>query len=79
MKKTLDAFSAEWFELNAKSQIDKAELPEVPEIFKENLELSDQIAQLQHELDEARIITEKAKSTYDKLKKQKDFQKINHR
>ena len=34
---------------------------------------------LQDELDEARIIAEKARSTYDKLKKQRDFQKINHR
>lgn len=41
MKKTLDAFSAEWFELNAKSKINKSELTEVPEIFTENLELSD--------------------------------------
>lgn len=34
---------------------------------------------LQEELDEARVIAEKARSTYDKLKKQKEFQKINHR
>jgi len=34
---------------------------------------------LQEELDEARIIAEKARSTYDKLCKQRDFQKINHR
>jgi hypothetical protein len=34
---------------------------------------------LQEELDEARIIAEKARSTYDKLRKQRDFQKINHR
>jgi len=41
--------------------------------------LSDQLAVLQEELDEARIIAEKARSTYDKLRKQRDFQKINHR
>lgn len=46
MKKTLDSFSSEWFEFNAKSAINKSELPDVPEIFKDNLELSDQIAQL---------------------------------
>jgi hypothetical protein len=38
-----------------------------------NAELSDELAVLQEELDEARIIAEKARSTYDKLKKQKDF------
>jgi len=44
MKKTLDAFGAEWFEFSAKQQIDKSKLPEIPEIFRENLELCDEIA-----------------------------------
>ena len=34
---------------------------------------------MQEKLDEARVIAEKATSTYDKLQKQKEFQKINHR
>ena len=54
-------------------------LPEIPEIYRKNAELSDELAVLQDELDEARIIAEKARSTYDKLRKQRDFQKINHR
>ena len=54
-------------------------LPEIPEIYRRNAELSDELAALQEELDEARIIAEKARSTYDKLRKQRDFQKINHR
>jgi len=41
--------------------------------------LSDELAVLQQDLDEARITAEKARSTYDKLRKQRDFQKINHR
>lgn len=41
--------------------------------------MSDELAVLQEELDEARIIAEKARSTYDKLRRQRDFQKINHR
>jgi hypothetical protein len=35
--------------------------------------LSDELATLQEELDEARVIAEKARSTYDKLKKQMEF------
>lgn len=30
-------------------------------------------------MDEARNIAQKSRSTYDKLRKQRDFQKINHR
>ena len=54
-------------------------MPGIPAIYRRNQELSDELAGLQEELDEARIIAEKARSTYDKLRKQRDYQKINHR
>lgn len=54
-------------------------MPEIPAIYTKNQELSDHLKDLQDELDEARIIAEKARSTYDKLRKQRDYQKINHR
>ncbi len=79
MKKTLDSFMQEWFELKAKGELDLAKMPHIPEIYRLNSELSDHLTELQQELDEARITAEKARSTYDKLRKQKDFQKINHR
>ncbi len=79
MKKTLDSFQQEWFELKAKGQLDISKLPQIPEIYRVNGQLSDELAVMQQELDEARILAEKARSTYDKLRKQRDFQKINHR
>ena len=78
MRRTLESFQQEWYELKAKNAL-QAELPEIPAIYRRNAELSDELASLQEELDEARIIAEKARSTYDKLRKQRDFQKINHR
>lgn len=78
MRRTLESFQQEWYELKAKGTL-ATNLPEIPEIYRKNAELSDELACLQEELDEARIIAEKARSTYDKLRKQKDFQKINHR
>lgn len=48
-------------------------MPEIPEVYKENIVLSSILSQLQKEVDEARIIAEKSRSTYDKLKKQRDF------
>jgi autonomous glycyl radical cofactor GrcA len=54
-------------------------IPDIPQIYRTNAELTDQLQVLQEELDEARIVAEKARSTYDKLRKQKDFEKINHR
>ena len=54
-------------------------IPDIPLIYRKNAELTDELQVLQEELDEARIVAEKARSTYDKLRKQKDFEKINHR
>lgn len=79
MRKTLESFQQEWYELKAKNELNTSQLPEIPQIYRLNAELSDELAALQTELDEARIVAEKSRSTYDKLKKQKDFQKINHR
>lgn len=73
MKKTLDSFQQEWFELKAKGQLDQSQMPPIPEIYRVNAELSDELSALQQELDEARITAEKARSTYDKLRKQRDF------
>ena len=79
MDSTLECFQQEWFELKAKGKIDVKNLPQIPEIYRRNAELSDELAMLQEELDEARVIANMARSTYDKLMKQKEFQKINHR
>lgn len=76
MTKTLESFQIEYYEKKANGETMECDIPEV---YSRNLELSDQLASLQQQLDEARIISEKAKSTYDKLIKQRDYQKINHR
>lgn len=47
MKKTLDSFQQEWFELRAKGQLDISKMPPLPEIYKINAELSDELSALQ--------------------------------
>ena len=79
MKRTLDSFQQEWFELKTKGDLDETKMPDIPQVYKENLELANVLTALQKEVDEARIIAEKSRSTYDKLRKQRDYQKINHR
>jgi hypothetical protein len=48
-------------------------MPSIPQVYKDNIELSNVLAALQKDVDEARIIAEKSRSTYDKLRKQRDF------
>ena len=76
MNKTLESFQLEFYEKKANGETMD---DEYPEIYSKNLELTDELAYLQQELNEARVTSDKAKSTYDKLIKQKDYQKINHR
>ena len=73
MKKTLDQFQTEWYELKAMGDLETSEMPEIPHIYQFNQQSSDKLSDLQEELDQARITAEKARSTYDKLRKQKDF------
>jgi hypothetical protein len=47
MKKTLDSFQQEWFELKAKGQLDLSIMPPLPEIYKINADLSDELSALQ--------------------------------
>lgn len=47
MKKTLESFQQEWFELKAKGKLDLDKLPHIPEIYRINTELSDELTALQ--------------------------------
>ena len=41
MKKTLEQFQTEWFELKALGELDTSKLPPIPLIYQRNQELSD--------------------------------------
>ena len=43
MRKTLESFQQEWVELKARNGLPQ-NLPEIPEIYRRNAELSDQLA-----------------------------------
>ena len=43
MRKTLESFQQEWCELQANGQLDKNNLPDIPEIYRKNAELSDEL------------------------------------
>ena len=40
MKKTLDSFQQEWFELKTRGELDLEQMPEIPLVYKANIELS---------------------------------------
>lgn len=50
----------------------------MPDVYIRNEKLQEQINYLTNELDKAKIVAENAKSTYDKLRKERDFHKMHH-
>lgn len=40
MKKTLDSFQQEWFELKTTGQLNLDNMPDIPEVYKENIKLA---------------------------------------
>jgi hypothetical protein len=75
MKKTLDSFQKEWYEYVQNS---KHQGEEIPDAYLENEVLKDKYQQLSDQLTTAVVMSQKAKATYDKLLKERDFHKMHH-
>ena len=78
MNKTLDTFQAEWYELQAKGKLKSEDIAPVPDVYLRNQELREQVASMRAELEKAQFTAEKAKATWDKLRKERDFHRMHH-
>ena len=75
LTKTLNSFQKEWYEYVQNS---KHQGEEIPDAYLENEVLKDRHEQIKQQLDSAIVMSEKAKATYDKLLKERDFHKMHH-
>ena len=76
---TLETFETEWYEMKATGRLEEENLGNVPDIYILNQQLQDIIGTLRSELREARAIAEKATSTWDKFRKERDFHRMHHK
>ena len=79
MTKTLDSFQTEWYEKATSGQLTPEDVGVVADVYQRNQELDNQIKALRAELDKAKEIAHKARSTWDKFRKERDFHRMNHR
>ena len=79
MLRTLDAFNTEWYELQSKGLIAPDEMTEVPAIYVENLNLTEEIKLAKLEMDEMSRTTKKAEGTWDKFRKERNFHRMHHK
>jgi sperm-associated antigen 16 protein len=77
--KTLDSFQNEWYELQQEDKITKEDILLVPNVYQQNRQLSDAVSTLQQEVTLYKDIATKARSTYDKLRKERDFHRMHHK
>eukprot|EP00741_Cyanophora_paradoxa_P020974 tig00021319_g20248.t1 len=79
LQRTLDMFQTEWFELTRKGKLRTDEMGPVPDIYVKNQQLEDMISSMQAEVERAKEVAEKARGTWEKLRKERDFHRMHHK
>merc|ERR1719199_450127 len=79
MKRSLDSFQTEWYEMQTNGTFKGSEIEVVPDIYTRNQSLHEEVILLRQELEKAREVAGRAKETWDKFKKERDFHRMHHR
>ncbi|KAJ1551341.1 Sperm-associated antigen 16 protein, partial [Cladochytrium tenue] len=77
--KSLEAFQNEWYEFQQRSLLTPEDVSIVPDVYQKNQELSDSLKRLRVDVENYREIASKARATYDKLRKERDFHRMHHK
>ncbi|TPX65192.1 hypothetical protein SpCBS45565_g05353 [Spizellomyces sp. 'palustris'] len=77
--KSLDAFQNEWYEYQQKGRLSIEDITIVPDVYQRNQELADALQKLRIDVENYKDIASKARSTYDKLRKERDFHRMHHK
>jgi len=75
MDKTLNIFQTEWHELQKKGTFHDTNIGLITDIGNKNDRLREKIEKMKGELSQAKVVAEQAKSTWEKLRKERDFHK----
>ena len=80
LRRTLDTFETEWYEAAARGALPGSERGAlVPEVYVRNQELESALRAARADLDEQRELAQRATSTWDKFRKERDFHRMHHK
>ena len=79
LKRTLDCFNTEWYEMQSKGKLPPEISTAVPDIYLRNEELDVQTKSLREQVDKMREVAERAQATWDKFRKERDFHRMHHK
>ena len=76
---TLEKFETEWYEMEATGKLNKEDMGAVPDVYNYNQELNDQCVALRREVNAQKAVVEKATSTWEKFRKERDVHRMHHK
>ena len=79
LTRTLDCFQTEWYELASKGLLSQDDIGPVPDLYLRNHQLDNQLKTIKDDLSAAQSVAEKARGTWDKFRKERDFHKMHHK
>uniref|UniRef100_A0A7S3Z8U9 Uncharacterized protein n=1 Tax=Lotharella globosa TaxID=91324 RepID=A0A7S3Z8U9_9EUKA len=79
MKNTLDTFETEWYQMKQQGKFREEDIGKVPDIYVRNAEMDEQVKHLRKQLEAVKGIANKAKATWGKFRKQRDYHRMHHR
>lgn len=79
MKRSLEAFQTEWYEMQQTGKFKDTEMKAVPDIYFKNQNLYEEVVMLSQELEKTRAVAAKAKQSWDRFRKERDFHRMHHR
>lgn len=79
MKRTLECFNAEWYDLQSKGKLPAEISTPIPDIYLRNDELDQQARVLREQVDKMRQVASRAQATWDKFRKERDFHRMHHK
>lgn len=79
LSRTLDCFQTEWYELQQKGLLRAEDVGVVPDAYTKNQELNEEVKRLQNEVKKYMDAAMKAKETYVKLRKERDYHRMHHK
>lgn len=79
LKRSLESFNAEWYEMQSKGKLPSELSSSVPDIYLRNEELSMSCSALREQVEKMREVASRAQATWDKFRKERDFHRMHHK
>jgi len=76
---TLDMFQREWYQLQQDGKLKDEDIGTVPDVYLRNRYLRDEVKVMKEKVEKMEAIAHKARTTWDKFRKERDFHKMHHK